>query len=545
MKKIISVLLALACLAAVFCVPVSATYENNKSTEYIQKGTTAYDMAAYGLGNFFAYKVAAKPAVDGVITAGEYPAASNVATVENGGLSVTNQSGTVDYTEQYGDSFKNFTLTSYLAYDSEYLYIAEELKGEGIRIEHVKKNAKKATYFATYLHVGMNQSPNLPEAYSSLNNGYSYMNGNDPNNMPLEPDFSAYKLNTLDKNSDRVFNDLKVSAPVSEKISKVPYTAGGVTWDLDEYAKPENQAIKATVVDPDDDPTYTYVFEYRIPLGDVARSAGAGANPAQILSQNIAYGSYMFQIGVTQQGGTGAMALFLSTGFGASRTIHPFLEDSTAPDSKWSEAVVEYWPAANEGTSNKMDYIPTPLWYVGAYDPQNPITPVTSGFLPPRPSPSKGITEVKLTGIKPGTIIPVNCTPSDPVTEKGMVLEPGDLRVVPTMWRIRAYNATQISGTFPDGVYSANINTSSLGGGRHTLVVTYSEQSWNGSAWVNTGVTTNTTHPFTINGTVKGTATKEADRTGDSVSPVLFAAGITVLCAVAFTGIVTRKKKIK
>ncbi len=524
MKKIISVVLAICFVVGAFCMPVAATYANQTSTAYIQLGTTAHDLRAYGLHTFVSnYIHGAAPVMDGVISTDEYNSGnvpSDTAKIGDG-LTLTNNTGTSDYTAEYGDNYKDFTVKTYLSYDDTYAYIAEEVTSTQ-PIENTNSMGN-TTPINVNVRYGLNQSELLPEFTSRLSNSYSY--DFDGTNLVLS------SLSSADRNYKKMDGMLTTSVVTDYEA----YNDGAVTWNRDEYKKPENAASSYK----EDSNGYKYIFEYRIPLADVIYSATGRFNKEDVASLIASdfYGSYFFQIAVTKTGGEDAnKQFFLSTGYAANSPKLPYSAKSAdAKATTWAKAVKEYWTDAN-GESLSVSNIPSPVYH-GSKTAGTVTLPAASQF---RPGLSGyGLNEIKSVfeiGSKATFTVTPDCGENTaPVT--------GDLRVIPTKFRVRNGFDTKLSGTFADDLKTASFDTTNLPVGLSTLVVTFTQQRFDGTNWVDTGVTKNLSRNITIAGTVLGSAEQGASQTGDSLTIAIVAGSVMVLAAVTAGVIIFRKKR--
>ncbi len=523
MKKIVSIFIAISVVVSLLGITVSATYEDHQSTTYVQKATNAYDLTAYGVHLFQAYKVSQAPVPDGIISTGEYPAASDVATLGDG-LSLTSKDGAIDYSD-YASDYANhrFQMTSYLAYDGEYAYIAEVLD--------TKIPLDKKTNFDVIFSYGLNQSPLYPEAVNSI--FYHVCRYTNDPASPTDTSFSSVV------SSKRITRSLTQNAQTNitlnrNNTNKNAYVDGnGTTWTFAEYEKPENTSALVT----EDGGTYSYTFEYRIPLGDLLRSDPEG-HTAEELINNVFFGNYFFTLEFTANGGaSGSETIALSTGLSGAAEIQPHSSTTEGP-STFKKAFEEFWPASNGGQSI-ITYVGSPVWHVGVLDPSsNPV--VTSVF---RPEASGYKVNANLTGVRIGK--PLTFT----MISDGMDILPPvvyDLRYVPSNWEIRYNNTTVASGkpTNTSGnEFTVNVDTSTFKVGLHTLIATYSIEQWDGSQWVQVS-TKNFQRSFTVTGTVLAGADGPADQTGDSWNFVLVAVGAMFVCTTAFV-VVTRRKRVK
>ncbi|MBR4287984.1 MAG: LPXTG cell wall anchor domain-containing protein [Clostridia bacterium] len=521
MKKLFSLLLAIVLVVGALCTTASASYVNRTSTTYIQGGTDAYDLYAYGLHTFNAYKVTAAPTLDGVISTGEYVAAADVSTIGDG-LALTNSLGTTDYTADYGEEYKNFKITTYLVYDSEYAYIAEVVEGDK-EISVALPSGGDST-LNTSVRYGLNQSKEIPEAASRLSNTYTY----NYNGGALD----VYKC----ASGNRTYKVINGAVSKTVTLDDDPYTdASATVWNKEEYQKAT--AAKHTT----DAGKHSYVFEYKIPLTDIAYSACGkydAATVASLLSKGKFYGSYLFQVAVTRTGGDDHTThLFLTTGKAGNGTIYPFSSPGEGAPSTWSKAVKEYW-TNDAGESFSISYLPSPIHHNGAYDPSNPVVHATSVFRPGMSGYS--LNEVasvyKVGTTATFTVIPDAIENVNPVE--------GDCRMIPTQFRLRQGSNSKLTGTFASDYKTAKFQTKGLSTGVYSLVVTFTMQRFDGSKWVDTEITKNLARNITIAGSVMASAESGASQTGDNISYVLMACGALLLTAGTAVAVLTRKKKV-
>ena len=518
MKKIISVFLATCFVFSAFCLPVGATFADQTSTAYIQVGTTAHDLQAYGVHTFTSYYVTTAPVMDGKISVGEYNSGnvpSDVATIGNG-LALTNNLATSDYTEEYGKDYEDYTIKSYLSYDDTYAYIAEEVQCKyGIDLSTNPVLNANVRY-------GLNQSVNVPEAHSRLSNGYSYVF--DGTGFAVRPLASA----------DRTYKKLDGAVTTTVQPDIDPYNDGTTQWTRAAYSNPENTAISYTQAGG----THTYVFEYRIPLAEVIYSATgrfSKEDVAALIQNDGFYGSYLFQVAVTRTGGEDMdKQFYLTTGFAANKVLAPYSGNEKSENSTWAQAVKEYWTCAN-GDNLAVAYIASPVVH-GGKTAQNPTVPASTGF---RPGLSGyGLGQIK-TAYKAGTEATFTVIP-DAIENTAPVA--GDVRVVPTKFRVRNGFDTKITGTFQADFKTGKFDTSKLPIGLSTLVVTFTQQRFDGTTWVDTGVTKNLSRNFTVASTVAG-ASSGSSQTGDTLMVAIIIGSALLLVGAVSVVVVYRKKK--
>ena len=525
MKKILTIFLALVFIVSAFCLPVGATYANGTSTAYIQVGTTAHDLQAYGLHTFTSFYVTNPPIINGVISDNEYNLGnvpSDVATLGDG-LTLTNASATTDYTKEYGDDYRDFTVKSYLAYDDNFAYIAEEVTCSQ-EISTLNSAMQESTLNVN-VRYGLNQSEAVPEALSRLSNSYTYKylsNG----------DMEVSSCSSGNRTYKTIADEISQTATLDNDA----YSDGTTTWNKAEYKKAENAAVKV-------DGSYRYVFEYRIPLADVIYSATGRYSKDDVASllADAFYGSYMFQIAVTRTGGPdGNLQLFLSTGYAANKEVYPYTDvEQKGEATTWAKAAKEYWTNAN-GESLTVPYIPSPVVHYEktVQNPADAQAPVSSGFRPGLTG--YGLNDVKA-AYKTGTVATFTVTP-DGADNTAPVA--GDVRVVPTKFRVRNGFDTKITGEFTDNFTKGQFKTGDLPIGLNTLVVTFTQQRFDGTKWVNTEISKNVSRNITIAGSVQA-ASDGASQTGDTLLYAGIAGGVMLIAAAAFAVVILRKKKVK
>ncbi len=522
MKKIISVVLAICFVASAFCLPVAATYADKTSTAYIQVGTSAHDLRAYGLHTFTSHYVSSAPVMDGLIATDEYNSGnvpSDTAKIGDG-LALTNNIGTSDYTADYGKDYADFTVKTYLSYDDTFAYIAEEVTSS--QAISYTTSSGNASLINTSVRYGLNQSNEIPEAASRLSNSYSY-----------EMNSGVLTLASV-SSADRNYKKLDGAVNNTVVTDVEAYNDGSVTWDRAEYKKAENAACSYT----EDQGQFKYVFEYRIPLADIVYSATGRFSKEDVaaLIASDFYGSYFFQIAVTRTGGEDEnKQFFLSTGYAANTPLLPY--SATAADaqaSTWAKAVKEYW-TTEKGEYLSISYVPSPLFHGGKSNTA-PSVPASTGFRP-------GLTGYGLNDVKSvykiGSVATFTVQP-DGIENTSPVA--GDVRVIPTQFRVRNGYDTKITGSFASDFKTAQFQTASLPVGLSTLVVTFSQQRFDGANWVDTGVTKNVSRNITISGTVQG-ASQGASQTGDAWTVAIIAGAVMILTASVVGVVIARKKR--
>lgn len=516
MKRILSLLMAVVLIMSLLCLPVGAKYQDYISTAYIQYGTTARDLRAYGLPIYLAYEVSSAPALDGSITPGEYGStdAMNVAKIGSG-LTMTNSSGTADYSAFAAD-FMNFSIASYLAYDDEYVYIAEEVKGD--RAISIMTPNGLSTLNAS-VRIGMNQSPELPEAASRLSNSYSYAwDGSE---------FSSYACSSGNRTYKVIDGEISKTATLDDSLYG--------DWNRAKYK--DNTVLNYT----QNGNEHVYVFEYKIPIGDIAYSNYGNfddGNAAKLMALSQIYGSYFFQVAVSRSSGSNSKTqVFLSTGFGGNTSLAPLA--GGAPTT-WADAVSKYW-TANDGDSLSIPYVPTPIQFMGSYDPS--VDP--SFRLPSATSfqPGKVTTGYEFGVMK--SIYKVGETVKFSVTPDGVDnTDPNeyDRRTVPAKFRVRNGDSTKLTGSFNADYATASFSTAGLPVGVNTLVVTFVEQVYLGGQWTDTDVSKNLSRNFTITGSVKGTVAQGSSQTGDNTALLILGVGVMLTSVAAFTVVAMKKR---
>lgn len=513
MKKIVCILIASLLLVSAVGVSAYANMVDGLSSDYIQNTTNAYDLQAYGVHTFVSYKVDVAPTIDGVLSTGEYPGLSDSASLGDG-LWVSNNSGKQDYSNMSTrvDGYNNIRLETYLAYDGTYAYIAEKVVTD--------KDILSAT--ETYVRYGLNQSSLIPEANSRLQNQYKYtVSGESVTNGAVA--------------CERVYK--KLDGAISKKSPSAGYTDGeGTKWNNTTYKAAENNSATRT----EEDGIVTYVFEYRIPLADIAFSAFNAFDEeqtAQLIASGEFFGSYNFCLKINNK------PAFISTSMPGGANMSAYSGDTTIPAKGVSAALKEYYTNA-AGESLDQDYLQSPVYHFPTGDPSAAVIPAASGFRPGISS--YGYLDVPTVfrmvnsagQYKTGdynkyyifTVAPSGLDNTAPAT--------GDSRVVPTQFRLRSGYTTKITGGFADYT-KGSFDASKLPSGLYTLVVTFSTQKFDGQNWVDTGITRNFSRNITIAGSTR--AATASSQTGDNT--VLFVCCALLAAAVALTGAVLVSKK--
>ena len=516
MKKIVCFLLASLLLMSVMGFSAYANMVDGLSSEYIQNTTNAYDLQAYGVHTFTSYKVDVAPAIDGYLSVGEYPGLSDSAKLGDG-LWFSNGTSKQDYSSMSTriDGYENIVVNTYLAYDNTYAYIAEEVVSDKAII----------TSTESYVRYGLNQSSLIPEAYSRLQNQYKYtVSGDTLTNGTVSGDRYCYELR----------NGLE-----SKKGTLGGYTDGdGTKWDKNTYKVAENNSASKT----ENNGIITYVFEYRIPLADIAFSAFGAfdeAKTAELIASGQFFGFYQFCLKVNSK------PAYVTTSLPGGANMPAYSGDNSIPAKGLSAALKEFY--TNEaGESLEQDYLPSPVYHFPTNDPTSVSIPASSGFRP-------GISSYGWLDVpsvfrmvndegqyKKGdyqkfyefSVVPTGVDNTNPMT--------GDARIVPTQYRLRSGYATKKSGTDFIDYSVCRIDVSKLSSGLYTLVVTFSTQKWDGQAWVNTGETRNIATSVTIAGSTR--AANPSAGTGDDT--ILFVAcGLLVASAAITAAVLVAKKR--
>ena len=536
MKKLAAILLTVVLLASLFAVPSFAIYNDDESTDYVAYGTDAHDLGYYGLHVFTSYKISEAPAIDGVISTGEYPAVSDVSTLDDG-LSLTSNDGLSDYSNFRETLFPgDYTLTSYLAYDETYVYVAEVLEAPQ-PVSLVNKNGAVQPLLV-YVRYGLNQSKLFFEHISNAYNTYRFLQTNaedpsDPASFSVQAPSTAY----------RILKKLESVSPARINANTNPYTdSDGTRWTLNEYGKAENTAMKGEVIDSSTG-ACRYTFEFRLPIGDLLRSQDE-FTAEQLLAKDLFYGSYFFQVALTRNAGSANnTTVCLSTGKPFAAPIAP-LTDPNGATVTYREAFSAYWPASNggsggENTSNDLavNYVPSQIWHVGEYDPSNPFVVKTSA----PPPQTTGIDLVaSYTGLRVGT--PFTFNPVGDLLEETADPAEGYKRGLPVSYQIRHNNTVIVSKNLDPKNLEISVDTSKFEPGLYTLIVNYKYQEFDGTSWITTAKK-NFVRSFTLNGTVRA-ANGSSAKTGDSMAWVWIAAGVMGVSAAAVViFFVTKKKK--
>ena len=502
MKKIVSFLVALTLLASGACLSVYADMVDGTSSAFIQNTTDARDLQAYGLHTFASFKAATTPSVDGAVNTGEYPGVSDVAKPGDG-LWLTGNDGSADNAGKV-DGLDEVVLETYLAYDDTYAYIAEK----------VTSPVALPSTVSAWVRYGLNQSKLIPEAYSHAENKYKITSSN---------------VISIDSSNANAKSRTYLNGLGNLSRENMKYFDGTTEWKASTYKSAENAAFTR-----DGD---TFIFEYRLPLADIAYSAFgefSQAKTAELIASGQFFGSYSFSFTI------GGSNYYLSTAIPGNAKADAFSGD----DSKtWTEALQEYYTDA-DGNNFEQKYLPSPVWHFPTSDPSSAVIPAGSSFR----NGGSGIygfdnvpsvfRMVNSEGqYKKGdynryytfTLLAAGTENTDPYV--------GDTRTIPVTYRVRSGYNTKLQGTFAN-FNEGSFDASKLPSGLYTLVVTFTTQEWDGTQWVDTGVTRNFARNITIAGSAR--AASASSQTGDAV--IFIISGILVAAA-AVTGAVLLSKK--
>ncbi len=514
MKKILSLLLAVTFVVSAVCIPVSATYADQSSTAYIQYGTTAHDLRAYGIQTFQAYKITgAEPSLsDARLDPSQYVGTPTVSTL-GAGLTLTNSTATTDYTDtDEAQAYKDVKLTTYLAYNDQFLFIGEKVESP-VEFGYMTASGAQDT-LNTNVRYGLNQSTAIPEAASRLSNTYEYKKSG-----------STFQVSSC-ASGNRTYKVIDGNVSKSVTLDSEMYA----DWDLEKYS--DNAAVFYEEVGG----IHTYEFEYKIPLADVLYSAIGkydDAEVAKLLQNPQFYGSYLFQVAVTRTGGeNGKTQLYLTTGYPGGRSLAPYSDPDSTSLTTWAKAVKSYW-TNQKGESVSIVYVPSPVVHTSDASAQ---IPAATGFRP-------GLTGYSFDQFKSvhkiGETVTFTVIPD---AVENTAPKEGDMRVIPSKFRVRNAYDTKLTGTFASDFKTAQFSTAKLPVGLNTLVVTFVQQRFDGTKWVDTTVTRNLSKNFTVTGSVMGQS-QGSSQTGDNTTVLLVGGAVMLLAAAAFSIVVISKKK--
>ncbi len=294
MKRTVSILLAVLMLVSVFSIPAAA----RGSTLSVPKTELAHNLEAFGLHTMNVYATVTPPAIDGVISSGEYPGPNNgcslsavpgdnmfiiPATGASVGGDQNGYLGRTDISDFVEDTDKPEYINSYLTYDDTYFYFGVTTYVHAIR--NTSQSSGETENYDEML---------VPGSTRAIRNGYwefwsqiNFIQSEDVEQVNNTQCWTRYRLykgaNYTSPNSVSLSErDLCI---YDEETSKYVTTAlggyidpDGVNWNATTYKSASNFTYQVTVDEADPKAKengatdmWGITFEGRMPLGDVLR----------------------------------------------------------------------------------------------------------------------------------------------------------------------------------------------------------------------------------------------------------------------------------
>jgi len=284
MKRTVSILLAVVMLVSVFAIPAAA----RGYTLSVPATEMGHNLEAMGLHTLNVYSTFTPPAVDGVISSGEYPGPNNgcsLSAVPGDNMFITPATGAsvggdqngylgrTDISDFVDDTDKPKYINNYLTYDDEYFYF-----GVTTLVHEIRKTDKASGETENY------DEMLVPGSTKTIRNGYwEFMT----NVNFMQSEDLAQLNNTQCWTKYRLYKGNKYASPVEAKLyerdlciynaetSKYVTTTlssyidpDGVTWNSTTYKAASNFKYQITV---QNDGNWGITFEGKMPLGDVLR----------------------------------------------------------------------------------------------------------------------------------------------------------------------------------------------------------------------------------------------------------------------------------
>ena len=389
MKRIVTLLLAILMLAALFAVPASA----RGYTLSIPATVSTHNLEAYGLHTMNVFSTDVAPTIDGKVGLGEYPGPNNgcsLSSVPGDNLWMTsypevgahqnNFFGRADFTDYVLEEDKPEYINNYLTYDKEFLYFAVTTTVPAIRDTSATDNElvsggnyRRNKYWWIDTFVNFMQSDNVSQGnYNSVAqtryNLYKYDYFNTAMTVTIN-ETSGYRRVTLinpDKKSN--YEKTYLSHWTDEKT--------GVIWNPTTYKKAENFFYQVTVLD---NGKWAITFEGRLALGDVLRITDIEYADGKALNRVPEWGSWGFSMRLQTTGNVKSVApngtevelykddvIYAQTmlpGYGAARTN----ANSTVGGYLFHNTVSA---AVSSGHGLAVYYLANPVHYLGKYNPK-------------------------------------------------------------------------------------------------------------------------------------------------------------------------------
>ncbi|MBE6712569.1 MAG: hypothetical protein E7580_03490 [Ruminococcaceae bacterium] len=388
MKKIVTLLMVFATLAALFAVPASA----RGYTLSIPSTVSSHNLEAYGLHTMNVYSTDVPPVIDGKVGVGEYPGPNNGCSLssvpgDNLWMSSSNEAGAhqngyqgrYDFTDYVLEEDKPEYINSYLTYDDKYLYFAVTTTIPAVRHtdatddEIVSGGSKRRSkYWWIDTFINFMQTDNVSACnYNSVAqtryNLYKYDYFNTAMTVTINETSGYRRVILPNEKKPSNFNRAYLSYWTDEET--------GVTWNTTTYKKAENFFYQVTVLD---NGKWAVTFEGRYALGDVLRITDIENGDGTPLDRVPEWGSWGFNIRLQSSGNVKSTApngteveIFRDDVIYAQTMLPAYGAARTQANSKIGDYLFHNTVSAavSSGHGLSVYYLANPVHYLGKYNP--------------------------------------------------------------------------------------------------------------------------------------------------------------------------------
>ncbi len=388
MKKILSLLLAVLTITALFAVPASA----RGYTLSIPKTVSSHNLEAYGLHTMNVFSTEVPPTIDGKVGTGEYPGPNNGCSLssvpgDNLWMSSSNAAGAhqngyqgrYDFTDYVLEEDKPEYINSYLTYDDEFLYFAVTTTIPAIRYtditdDEIVSGGSKRRYkywwvdtFINFMQTDNVSACNYNSVAQTRYNLYKYDYFNTAMSVTIDEAGGFRRLMIPNAQRPKDYNRTYYSVWTDEKT--------GVIWNPTTYRKAENFFYQVTVLD---NGKWAVTFEGRYPLGDVLRITDVEYEDGSALTKVPEWGSWGFNMRLQSTGNVKSTApngtdveIYRDDVIYAQTMLPANGAARTGANSKVGNYLFQNTVSAavSSGHGSTVYYLANPVHYLGKYDP--------------------------------------------------------------------------------------------------------------------------------------------------------------------------------
>ncbi|MBQ3075966.1 MAG: hypothetical protein IJC26_07845 [Clostridia bacterium] len=388
MKRIVTLLLAVLMLAALFAVPASA----RGYTLSIPSSVSSHNLEAYGLHTLEVFSTETPPTIDGKVGTGEYPGPHNgcalsskpgdnlwMSSYNTAGAHQNGYYGRWDFTDYVLKEDIPEYINTYLTYDDEFLYFAVTTTIPAIRNTDgtdgdlvANGDARRSKYWWVDTFINFMQTDNVSACnYNSVAqtryNLYKYDYFNTAMTVTIN-ETSGYRRVIL-PNPSKPSNFTRTYLPywTDEKT--------GVIWNPTTYKKAENFFYQVTVLD---NGKWAVTFEGRYALGDVLRITDVEYDDGTPLNKVPEWGSWGFNMRLQSTGNVKSTApngteveIYRDDVIYAQTMLPAYGAARTSANSKIGEYLFHNTvsSAVSSGHGLSVYYLANPVHYLGKYNP--------------------------------------------------------------------------------------------------------------------------------------------------------------------------------